>query len=115
MFDITTQADYREYEQAVKRSLDDLTHIWSGACAGCSDCLECDDQNEPSENWHDLANEPHFSWSACDICNRALGGDRYPVHGIAHDNDIIHFDACSDCMYYVEYGRLDDTTMDQII
>lgn len=112
---ITTPDDYREYESDVATGLTGFEHVSSGSSPGCSDCLECDTPDDPPENWHDSANEPHFSRYPCDICRRSLGGDRYPVHAFATcDDGLGHFDACSDCMYYVEYGRLDDTTMASI-
>lgn len=115
MPDIMTKADYEEYEADVNRGLIDLEFVSSGPCPGCEDCLECKTPDYPPEGWFDLAGEPHFSRSSCDVCSCSLRGDRYPVHGFEKNHkEPIHFDACVDCMYYVEYGRLDDTTMDRI-
>lgn len=121
------KTEYVEYRAAVARPLEGLTHASSGACQGCADCLdppecaECGHEYGPEEDWpeswYDSANEPHFSWSACELCGSSLGGDRYPAH--AYDTRegrdlIVHFDVCVDCMYYLEYGCLDDRTMADI-
>ena len=57
--------------------------------------------------------EPHFSWSPCDCCGRQLGGDRVDCSGYNPTTNEVQDDyqVCPDCIYYVEYGRLDDTTM----
>lgn len=57
--------------------------------------------------------EPYFSWRACECCKSTLGGDRYDCNGYnpttkeVQDYEFI----CEDCVYFAEYGRLDDTTM----
>jgi hypothetical protein len=127
MPDIQTDEDYREYQAAVKRSLEGLTAVSNGPIAGCSDCLEVPDceccgapfdvdrGNDPPEGWYDSANEPHISSNACDGCGCGLQGDRFPAHGRSTNDDaIVHLDICGDCIYYLEYARLDDTTMDRI-
>jgi hypothetical protein len=51
-----------------------------------------------------------FSWRPCECCERPLGGERYPathlINGEAYELQI-----CGDCVYYLEYGQLDDQTM----
>lgn len=64
----------------------------------------------------DMEVEPYFSSSYCEVCNRYFGGDRYDCSGY---NPIIKqvqedYEVCSDCLYYAEYGRLDDMTMGDI-
>jgi len=60
--------------------------------------------------------EPSFSWRACECCKTTLGGDRYECNGYnpttkeVQDYEFI----CGDCVYFVEYGRLDDQTMMEI-
>lgn len=97
--------EYADYRQTVKWALSGLTGISSGHCPGCDECRKpIDDDGEPFiELW--------FSKRSCEICGSSLGGDRYPIHAVMEDGEIVHFDACPDCVYYIEYGRLDDTTM----
>lgn len=77
---------YAEYEQSVQGTLEGME----------SRCL--------------IDAAPWFSWLPCGICKRPEGGNRHSVHGTI-DRQIIQFDACDDCAYYVVCGRLDDMTM----
>ena len=60
--------------------------------------------------------EPFFSWRACDCCNRPEGGDRYECNGYNPTTKKVQdgYTVCPDCVYYAEYGRLDDTTMMEV-
>lgn len=76
---------HKQCLRTVRRNLKRLKHISTGPCPKCKDCIDlvpCDNPDDPSDGWFDSVNEPHFSWSACDICERQLGGDRYPAHGL---------------------------------
>jgi predicted metal-binding protein len=108
--DITNAEDYREYQKTVEANTKGLHAFSTGACPGCDECglADIEDMDDPE---YDMASEPHFSWSACDICNGRLGGDRYPAHFLDSENEIVHVSVCSDCYYYTEYGRLDDMKM----
>lgn len=56
--------------------------------------------------------EPYFSWRYCDCCSRPLGGMREDSKGYnPTTNEIYEYSVCEDCLYYVEYGQLDDMTM----
>ena len=56
--------------------------------------------------------EPSFSWSSCDCCGSDFGGDRYDCNGYnPTTKEIQEYTVCSDCVYYAEYGQLDDMTM----
>lgn len=57
--------------------------------------------------------EPYFSWRRCDCCDRPEGGDRYDCNGYNPTTKEVQdgYSVCSDCMYYAEYGCLDDSTM----
>lgn len=50
--------------------------------------------------------EGHFSWSQCDACHSALGGDRHAAHGVNADGDMVHLDVCLDCVAYMANGEL---------
>jgi hypothetical protein len=108
---ICTKAGYREYQQEVARRLEGLTHVSTGASPGCDGCsLEADASAEAIE----VAGEPHFSWGLCDACGSSQGGGRHPAHGVSAEFGILHLNVCTDCVYYLNYGRLDDETMDKI-
>jgi len=56
--------------------------------------------------------ESYFSHSSCDCCKRPLGGDRYDASGYnKKDKEIYTYSVCPDCLYFAEYGQLDDMTM----
>lgn len=65
--------------------------------------------------------ESYFSHSPCDCCNRPLGGARYDVIAAHRDYvdymdappvvEIYEYSVCVDCVYFEEYGQLDDMTM----
>jgi len=56
--------------------------------------------------------EPFFSASPCEVCGSKLGGNRYQCNAIQSETgDIITFNACVDCVYFVDMGQLDDMTM----
>lgn len=57
--------------------------------------------------------EPFFSWSPCQCCGTHLGGDRYECDGYnGQTKEVEEYNCiCQDCVYYAEYGCLDDQTM----
>ena len=103
-----TKKQYVKYEAAVKHNTAGLTHVSTGACPGCD---ECGLSKDASDRDRELAEEPGFSWSSCDCCGSSLGGDRHPAHGVDKDGGIVHFQVCQDCVYYLNYGQLDDMSM----
>lgn len=133
---------YEIYKQAVEHNLKGLEFVSTGACPGCeecglenktcpdcdgagvlisdegraTECEKCQGQGtiEPTEHETELAGEPHFSWSACEACGSSLGGNREPAHGRTKDGSLLHFSVCADCVYFLNYGQLDDTTMQEI-
>ena len=105
-----TREEYERYQKAVAESLVGLTAISSGYCSGCDECsLYCDGDGDG-----DPIIEPWYSQRRCEVCGLTLAGNRYPVHGVTEDNEIVHLDACENCVYYIEYGRLNDTTMERM-
>lgn len=58
--------------------------------------------------------EPHFSKYPCDCCGSTLGGNRTKYVGVTSTYERYDFTICDNCVYYNEYGRLDDTTMLEI-
>ena len=64
--------------------------------------------------------ESYFSHSPCECCQRPLGGARYDVIAAHHEYlertviTILEYSVCVDCIYFEEYGKLDDQTMLEI-
>ena len=71
-------------------------------------------QNLSTKSDDNGCTEPFFSWHSCQCCGTPLGGDRYECNGYnAVTKEIEEYDCiCQDCVYYAEYGQLDDATMD---
>lgn len=124
---IQTTADYAEYEARVdeffnEEKIENLSagHICCPDCGDvtdrehCSAFLEngtCPDCGEGKE----CMDEPYFAWWPCECCSRSLGGNRYHATGYNRDADTIQeYQICTDCMYYAEYGQLDDMAMMEI-
>ena len=96
---IKSRADYEKFKAAVEASTKGITDISTGGyCEYCAD-------------W---SSDPFFSHTPCDTCNRELAGNRYTAHGYDKYDHIAHFNVCEDCLYYLEYGQLDDDTMDNL-
>ena len=56
--------------------------------------------------------DAYFSWNECDCCGSKLGGDRYDMAGYCTETkQVNNYAVCCDCVYYLEYGQLDDMTM----
>ena len=57
--------------------------------------------------------DSYFSHWDCNCCSRPLGGDRWDCNGYNPTTKQVQSDysICMDCIYYVEYGQLDDMTM----
>lgn len=78
-------------------------------------CPEChssftDSGYCPKGHGHrELFDEPYFSWSPCECCGSSLGGNRQKAFGFHPKNSgIFEYSICENCVYYAEYGRLDD-------
>lgn len=73
------------------------------------------------DSLHFTDEEGFFSHMPCDCCNRKKSaGTRYTVTGLTETNhgvgimSVETFDICQDCVYFAEYGKLDDATMQEI-
>lgn len=86
-----TKSEYSAYEAAVQAFFraEQITHVAS------------------------ITDKPSFSWAACECCKRPEGGMREEVKGVPLDgrSTPLVYEVCEDCIYYIEYGRLDDATM----
>lgn len=58
--------------------------------------------------------DPWFSSHACECCGCTLGGNREYLFAADASDKIVHFEICEDCVYYINYGRLDDQTMQRV-
>jgi hypothetical protein len=109
------RAEYAEYEAAVAEFFQ--REGINCLCSGHPTCPECGEEwaDEECPNGHgsrELWDEPFFSWRPCECCQRPLGGDREHATGWnPATRKIQEYDICIDCLYYAEYGRLDDMTM----
>lgn len=106
-----TKQEYKEYEERVARYLEGLKYVSTGYCPGCTTCQE---EYGPEDDGDYPEVEGSFSWQSCEICGSTLGGNRYPWHAVNDDGELLHGECCVDCMYYIEYSRLDDMTMLEI-
>ena len=101
--------EYKEYQETVEKELSGLTHLSQAHIPDgqmASICEHCQD---------DIQLEPYFSWSSCECCGSSLGGDRYHANGInKYTHEVNCYEICPDCLYYAEYGQLDDMTMMKI-
>lgn len=89
-----TRDEYQAYQERVKQFMD------SEGINNLSPKLS--DEESPS-----------FSAMPCDCCKTTLAGDRWTASGYnPTTKEVHHFDSvCNDCIYYAEYGQLDDMTM----
>lgn len=72
--------------------------------------------NVPSDTFDSIMNEKvsrevyidegGFSWHNCDCCGNPLGGDRFAAHGIDENEELLHYDVCCDCLFYLANGDL---------
>lgn len=91
--DITTVAEYEEYRDRV-RSFFEYEKIVNLT---------------PIDPEWDL----YFSRENCACCKRNLAGNRVDCNGFDFESKEIKgpYEICVDCLYFAEYGQLDDETM----
>lgn len=58
--------------------------------------------------------EPFFSGQQCECCKATLGGNRETYSFATNDNESFSAAICQDCVYYLAYGRLDDSAMEEV-
>lgn len=107
------KTEYTEYEAAYRRRLEGLERVSIGACSGCEDCCSCYRYDDEAEQFKTQP-KPWFSKLSCEACGSTEAGDREVTHGVDADGEIVHLDMCDDCVYYTEYGQLDDATMEGV-
>jgi len=98
-----TKREYRQYEARVKAffETEGISNLTSSPPT--EHCL-CEESQDFSE--------PYFSSQPCECCGTNLAGDR--EHATAYNPEhktVLCYEVCADCLYYAEYGHLDDITM----
>lgn len=69
-------------------------------------------EREGIENLAHEGEDSCFSWRGCECCGTSKGGGRVTATGYNRDTDEAqHYTVCEDCIYYAQYGQLDDQTM----
>lgn len=114
-----TRREYERYQASVRAFFDreGITNLSTGPleCPDCGCVLECGQCPKCGQDAGQIVQEPYFSWVPCDCCRRQTGGDREDAHGYHPSTGTIHrYSVCSDCVYYAEYGCLDDQTMQEV-
>ncbi len=114
-----TKKQYARYEANVAAFMkaEGIQNLTSGhlRCPGCDVPWNDDDKCPDCGGDRECADEPFFSWSPCDCCGSSLGGDREHATGWnPTEESVQEYTICVDCVYYAEYGRLDDMTMDEM-
>lgn len=106
MPDIQNAKDYAQYQQTVAKFVasEGLTFLSTGT-------WDYEHDGERPEDWD---GEPWFSWKSCECCGSHLGGDREYLYARNSADEFVQFTICEDCVYYTEYGRLDDATMQKV-
>ncbi len=102
MPDITNAMEYAQYESDVATFIarEQLSYLSTG-----TDWI-------PKDQGGNV--DPWFSWTPCECCGSTLGGNREYLFTRNENDTIVHFEICEDCVYYLNYGRLDDMTMQRI-
>jgi hypothetical protein len=91
-------------ERSFAKECDPGAYMCTGSCTCHDDSGSCDT----------CCNTGEFSSSACEICGNPLGGRREALVLIHPRNENLYYEACIDCVYFSEYGTLDDQTMLEI-
>ena len=59
--------------------------------------------------------EPYFSHMPCDCCKSPNGGNRYKSQAYHPESkEILEYQICQDCVYYLTHNQLDDETMESL-
>ena len=118
-----TKEEYQKYKKRVEETFkrDELINMTIGhtTCPYCGfDFTGGNGEEYEYEcecgNTKEILDEPYFSWRPCELCGDHDGGNRHHATAYTHSGDILEYEICEKCMYYIEYGELDDMTMMEI-
>lgn len=104
-----TKTEYAAYEQSVADFIgrEHIAYLSTG-----TEDLHDSNGNLRERDLEGDSPSPWFSWRPCKCCGSPLGGNReylYARH--ARTGDLLQYEICTDCVYYITYGHLDDMTM----
>lgn len=109
------KAEYQQYEKNVQEFFE--TEGIANLSAGHFKCPECDvefndkDKCPNCDGDREAFDEPYFSWSSCECCGGIAGNRQFATGYNPTTKEVHEYDVCEDCIYYSEYGRLNDMTM----
>lgn len=83
------------YTDSVHRELRGIRRVSPSIADGCDKCPDV----EP-----EAGDEGFFSSVSCDACGSTFGGQRYAAHGFTDEDELIHLDICTDCLFYLANG-----------
>lgn len=111
-----TKSEYETYKNRVDSffRLEGIENLSTGPidCDDCNCGLEAGECPECGKDSGEINQESYFSWRPCDCCGTSLGGNREDATGYNRERNAIQsYSVCEDCVYFAEYGQLDDTTM----
>jgi hypothetical protein len=101
--DIETKEQYQQYQKDVAAFIEreGLSFLSTG-----TDSVPEDDGGNV---------DPWFSGRPCECCGCTLGGNREYLFACNQANEIVQFEICEDCVYFVNYDTLYDSTMIRIV
>lgn len=103
-----TQEEYAAYEQTVAEFIrrEEIDFLSTGTWDYEHNPNDARPENYSDESW--------FSHYPCECCGTGLGGQREYLYATHQSGMRLQYSICSDCVYYLNYGRLDDMTMMEI-
>ena len=110
--------EYADYRATVKAFMEreGIRNLSTGI-SECPDCKVPFDEHDNCPKCRqqiDSFTEPYFSNSTCDCCG-AEPGDREDATGYnPATRQVQRYSICLNCVYYAQYGWLDDATMAEI-
>lgn len=106
--------EYAKYEKNVKEFFkkEGISNLTMGHIK-CPECdVEFEDETCPECGGdYDSFNESYFSWKNCECCGGLPGNRVFATGWNDETKEIQEYSVCEDCIYYAEYGHLDDQTM----
>jgi hypothetical protein len=112
------KTEYAKYEAAVHAFMEreGIVNLSTGhdKCPECKVEFDDHDRCPKCDTHRNTWDEPSFSWQPCECCGAIAGDREYATGWNPTTGEIQEYSICTDCAYYAEYGRLDDTAMLEI-
>ena len=93
--------------------------ISPGICGSCPQCQSHYGMTEEelTEGYEsgEVLEEGGFSYHDCEVCGCPLGGDRCGAHGWTSKNELLHYDICQDCLFYLANGEVPDASSNLLV